>query len=212
MLKKEGYPQNQAVAIALSMRDENKLKKGGKVAKTWKQKYNKKYGFDLNESHSLKDISKKTGVSKKGVQAIYNKGVGAWKNNLSSVRVKGSFKKNPNTKKFPRNKRLGKEQWAMARVYSAVMGGKASKVDSKELKMKLGGNILLLFFIACISLNLISCKNWEVVQEIDVNCYHLYNVKTKKVNVLLTKEKLEVGKLYNLKSIEKVDLEDPTIE
>ncbi len=63
------------------------------------------------------------------------------------------------------------------------------------------------------SLNLISCKNWEVVQEIDVNCYHLHNIKTKKVNVLLTKEKLEVGKLYNLKNIEKMDIEeDPTIE
>jgi hypothetical protein len=26
-----------------------------------------------------------------------------------------------------------KEQWAMARVYSAVMGGKAAKVDKHEL-------------------------------------------------------------------------------
>ena len=106
---------------------------------TWKEKYNKKYGFEKSKSHSLSAISKKTGVSKKGLQQIYNKGIGAWKTNLPSVRVKGSFKKNPNTKKFPRSKRLGKEQWAMARVYSAVMGGKASKVDAKELKMKKGG-------------------------------------------------------------------------
>ena len=27
-----------------------------------------------------------------------------------------------------------KEQWAYARVYSSVMGGKASKVDKNELK------------------------------------------------------------------------------
>ena len=60
---------------------------------TWKQKYNKKYGFDKDESHSLSDISKKTGVSKKGLQQIYNKGIGAWKTNLPSVRLKGSFKK-----------------------------------------------------------------------------------------------------------------------
>ena len=29
----------------------------------------------------------------------------------------------------------------MARIYSAVMGGKASKVDAKELKMNYGGYI-----------------------------------------------------------------------
>jgi hypothetical protein len=34
---------------------------------------------------------------------------------------------------------MGAQQWAMARIYSAVMGGKAAKVDAKELKMKDGG-------------------------------------------------------------------------
>lgn len=97
------------------------FKKGGKV--TWRDKYNKKYGYDENESHSLSDISKKTGVSKKGLQQIYNKGVGAFKTNPQSVR--------PNV--------TSKEQWGMGRVYSSVMGGKASKIDSKELKMKKGG-------------------------------------------------------------------------
>lgn len=109
---------------------------------TWKEKYNKKYGYEKNESHSLKEISKDTGVSVKGLKQIKKKGAGAWKTNLPSVRLKGSFKKNPNTKKFPRSKRLGKEQWSMARVYSAVMGGKASKVDKKELKMEKGGVII----------------------------------------------------------------------
>jgi hypothetical protein len=91
---------------------------------TWKQKYNKKYGFKKAEAHSLSDISKTTGVSKKGLQQIYNKGIGAYKTNPQSVR--------PNV--------TSKEQWAMARVYSAVMGGKASKVDAKELKMQMGGS------------------------------------------------------------------------
>ena len=42
-----------------------KYKKGGKTkeAKTWKEKYNKKYGFELNKSHSLSEIAKKTGRS-----------------------------------------------------------------------------------------------------------------------------------------------------
>jgi hypothetical protein len=59
------------------------------------------------------------------LQKIYNKGIGAYKTNPESVR--------PNVK--------SKEQWAMARVYSAVMGGKASKVDSNELKMNNGGHL-----------------------------------------------------------------------
>ena len=32
-------------------------KEGGQ-AKTWKQKYNKKYGYDADEGHTLKEISK----------------------------------------------------------------------------------------------------------------------------------------------------------
>ena len=106
----------------------NNYKKGGKV-KTYRNKYNKKYGYSENESHSLKEISKDTGVSKKGLQKIYNKGIGAYKTNPQSVR--------PNVK--------SKEQWAMGRVYSAVMGGKASKIDAKELKMLKGGNISTLY-------------------------------------------------------------------
>jgi hypothetical protein len=92
---------------------------------TYKDKYNTKYGYKKNESHTLEEISKDTGVSMKGLQQIYNKGIGAYKTNPSSVR--------PNVK--------SKEQWAMARVYSAVMGGKASKIDSHELKMEKGGQI-----------------------------------------------------------------------
>lgn len=108
---------------------------------TWKEKYNKKYGYEKDKSHTLSAISKKTGVSKAGLQKIYNKGIGAWKTNIGSVRLKKDFSKNPNTSKYPRKARLGKEQWAMARVYSAVMGGKASKVDKKELRMLKGGEL-----------------------------------------------------------------------
>ena len=90
---------------------------------TWKEKYNKKYGHPINESHSLSDISKDTGISEKGLQQIYNKGIGAYKTNPQSVRPTVT----------------SKEQWAMARVYSSVMDGKASKVDAKELKMAKGG-------------------------------------------------------------------------
>ena len=85
---------------------------------TYKQKFNKKYGQAKDKSNSLADIAKKSGIKKSALQKIYNKGVGAYKTNPKSVR--------PNVK--------SKEQWAMARVYSSVMGGKAAKVDAKELK------------------------------------------------------------------------------
>ena len=103
-------------------------KKGGMTNKgyvSYKDRYNTKYGYSKGESHDLEEISKDTGVSIKGLQQIYNKGIGAYKTNPSSVR--------PNVK--------SKEQWAMARVYSSVMGGKASKIDSNELKMENGGEV-----------------------------------------------------------------------
>ena len=98
--------------------------------KTYRNKFNIKYGFDKNESHSLAEISKLTKLKLSSLQDIYNKGIGAYKTNPQSVR--------PNVK--------SKEQWAMARVYSAIMGGKAAKVDANELskgKMKKGGLIEL---------------------------------------------------------------------
>jgi hypothetical protein len=87
------------------------------MVQTWKQKYNKKHGFAADEPHNLSDISKTTGYNKEGLQTIFNKGVGAFKTNPESVR--------PSVK--------SPEQWAMARVYSAVMGGKAADVDRSHL-------------------------------------------------------------------------------
>jgi len=86
---------------------------------TYKQKFNKKHKQKINQSNSLEDISKLSGFKLKGLKGIFNKGVGAYKTNPQSVR--------PNVK--------SPEQWAYARVYSAVMGGKASKID-KDLLIK----------------------------------------------------------------------------
>ena len=88
---------------------------------TYKEQYNKKYGFKKGTSHSLKDISKTTGYQMKGLQTIYNKGVGAYKSNPQSVR--------PQVK--------SKEQWAMARVYASINPkSKAYKIDKIHLKRK----------------------------------------------------------------------------
>jgi len=87
---------------------------------TYKDKFNKKYGFEKGTSHSISEISKLTGYKLAGLKIIFNKGVGAFKTNPSSVR--------PSVK--------SPEQWAYARIYSAVMGGKASVVDASHLIKK----------------------------------------------------------------------------
>jgi len=84
---------------------------------TYKNKFNIKYGFPKDTSHSLKDIAKISGYDFQHLQMIYNKGIGAYKTNPQSVR--SSVK--------------SKEQWGVARVYSAIMGGKASKIDAIHL-------------------------------------------------------------------------------
>lgn len=86
---------------------------------SYKNKFNIKYGFDKAASHSIAEIAKITGYRRSGLEVIYDKGMGAYFTNPQSVR--------PQVK--------SPEQWAFARVYSAVMGGKASRVDAAHLIM-----------------------------------------------------------------------------
>lgn len=90
---------------------------------TYKQKFNKKYGFPKDKSHSLKEISDITGFELKGLKKIVEKGKGAYFSNPRSVRplvIKSG----------------GATRWGIARVYSAVMGGKARKIDKSHLIKK----------------------------------------------------------------------------
>ena len=72
---------------------------------------------------SIKDLASMTGLPLTALQEVYNRGVGAWKSNPSSVRLKKDFSKDPNLSAHPRSARLPKEQWAMARVYSFIDRG-----------------------------------------------------------------------------------------
>ena len=87
------------------------------MVETYKNKFNKKYGFPKDESHSLSEIAKLTGYKLSGLKKIKEKGEGAFFSNSKAVR--------PQVKSAT--------QWGIARVYSAVMGGKAAKVDKNEL-------------------------------------------------------------------------------
>jgi hypothetical protein len=88
------------------------------MVETFRNKYNKKYGFKRDDSHSLNDIAKKTGIKKSILQQVYNRGVGARKTNPESVRQVGTGKKIGG--KSLRGK-MTAEQWAFGRVFGFVM-------------------------------------------------------------------------------------------
>ena len=50
-------------------------------------------------------------------------------------------------------------------------------------------------------LSLVSCAQYEVVQKLDVNMYHLQNVRTKDVQVILSSDKLVEGSFVKLNNI-----------
>jgi len=87
------------------------------MVETYKEKFNKKYKYPIDTSHSIEEISKITGYDLEGLKTIFLKGQGAFYSNPSSVR--------PHVKSA--------SQWGIARVYSAVMGGKTAKIDASHL-------------------------------------------------------------------------------
>lgn len=87
------------------------------------------------KSYSLEDLSKASGVPMEILQQVYNRGIGAY-SNTESVRLKGSFVKNV---KAPMSKKLSKEQWAMARVYSFLDGNPKHDEDLRKNEKKVGG-------------------------------------------------------------------------
>ena len=72
-----------------------------------------------DKPYNLTELVIISGYPRKTLQEVYNRGIGAYKTNPESVRLKGSFKKNVNA---PMSQKLSKEQWAMARVYSFLDG------------------------------------------------------------------------------------------
>jgi len=86
---------------------------------SYKQKFNIKYNQEKNKSNSIQEISKLSGYKLSGLKKILKKGEGAYFSNPSSVRPTVT----------------SATQWGIARIYSAVMNGKAAKID-KDLLIK----------------------------------------------------------------------------
>jgi hypothetical protein len=85
----------------------------------------KKLGLQ-DEGHSLAELAKASGIPRKTLQEVYNRGIGAYSTQPSSVRMKGTFKKGVDA---PMSQKLSKEQWAMARVYSFIDGNPKHDTD-----------------------------------------------------------------------------------
>jgi hypothetical protein len=84
---------------------------------TYKQKFNIKHGQARNTSNSIRKIARLSNIPYSNALKIVEKGEGAFFSNPSSVR---SFVKSP-------------RRWGIARLYSAVMGGAAAKIDKNLL-------------------------------------------------------------------------------
>jgi len=104
---------------------------------THRQRYLKKVGLNPKESYSIDELSKVSGVPTSILQDVYNRGIGAYKSNPTSVRLKSDFSKNPNPK-IPLSQRLTKENWAGARLYSFLNKGQTYKTTDSDLARKAG--------------------------------------------------------------------------
>lgn len=87
------------------------------MARTHRSRWNVRHGFPPEASHSIGHVAKYAGLPIATLRKVYNRGIGAYTTNPTSVRLRGSYAKNATA---PLSARLGPQQWAMARVYAFV--------------------------------------------------------------------------------------------
>lgn len=93
---------------------------------TNRERFLAKHGLAKDDSLSLTEIASYAKMPVAALKKVYEKGLGAYHTNPESVRVQGSFKKDPSA---PLSRKLSPQQWAYARVYAFVM--KSPKVFFK---------------------------------------------------------------------------------
>ena len=87
------------------------------MALTFRQRFNKKHGFKKDDSHSIAEIARLSGIKYKNALKIVQKGRGAYYSNPKSVR--------PNVKSAT--------EWGLARLYASVSPGSRSGKIDKDL-------------------------------------------------------------------------------
>lgn len=103
-LKREIEQSNQTLLT------DNNMIGGGTHRENFLRKHNLK-----DKGYSLKELSRISKIPFSILLEVYNRGIGAYKTNRTSVRMKGSYAKNVDA---PYKMKLSKEQWALARTYS----------------------------------------------------------------------------------------------
>tara|TARA_R110000787_G_scaffold46309_2_gene112465 strand:+ start:1108 stop:1452 length:345 start_codon:yes stop_codon:yes gene_type:complete len=109
---------------------------------TNKNKFNIKYGFKRDEPHSKAELVKITGVPKRILDAVYDRGLGARRSNPESVRSVSDGKKRGG--KSLQGKMSG-NAWAMGRIYSfltkqkGTWSGADKDLAEKVKKLKIKG-------------------------------------------------------------------------
>jgi len=81
---------------------------------TYKQKFNKKFNQDKDESNSKANITRLTGIPKKVLDEVYYRGIGAFKT------------------AGPSRPNMTKEQWANGRILAFVMKAYKAKEDGND--------------------------------------------------------------------------------
>lgn len=100
---------------------------------THRENFLKKHNLE-DRGYSLKELSRISKVPLSILQEVYDRGSGAYKTNRTSVRLKGSFKKNVDA---PYKMKLSKAQWSFARTYSYLDGNPKHDTDlRKKIKNK----------------------------------------------------------------------------
>jgi hypothetical protein len=85
---------------------------------THRERFLKRHHLPTDTSLSIREIAELSGMPVSALRMVYNKGLGAYHTNPESVRVKGTFKKDPSV---PLSRKLSPQQWGMGRVYAFVM-------------------------------------------------------------------------------------------
>jgi hypothetical protein len=88
------------------------------MAPTNRERFLKRHGLPTDSGLNLVEISKLSGMPKRALEAVYERGMAAYFTNPTSVRLKGTFEKNVVA---PMSQKLSAQQWAMGRVYAFVM-------------------------------------------------------------------------------------------
>jgi hypothetical protein len=97
------------------------------------------FGLPKDTSLSLEEIAYLSKIPVEALREVFSRAIGAWKTNISSVRLKKDFSKNPNLAKYPRSARLTKEQWGLGRVYAFAVGTKKVYEGSdRDIAVKFG--------------------------------------------------------------------------